>query len=74
MTLTRHEGEFSMYVDGVEKKAYKSSYQLDKPYNLNQESYTYAEKDDKWFSLIDAFGHIREDNGFKKYEETFDIE
>lgn len=74
LTLTRHEGEFSMYVDGVEKKAYKSSYQLDKPYNLDQEPYTYTEKDDKWFSLIDAFGHIREDDGFKKYEETFDIE
>ena len=69
-TITLNEGEFSMYVDGVEEKAYKSSYQLDKPYNMD-----YSQQDEngerkKWYGLIEAFTEIRRDGGFKVYDEV----
>ena len=67
MMITWNEGEYSMYIDGVEEKAYKSSYQLDKPYSLKYTNY--KEKNINWFTVIDAFSHIREDNGFKVYKE-----
>ena len=56
-----------MYIDGVEMKAYKSSYQLDKPYNLLYTNYN--ERGITWFDVEDAFARIREDNGFKTYKE-----
>lgn len=56
-TITYNEGEYSMYVDGVTKKGYKSSYQLEKPYDLSA------------IRLVSVFREIREANGFK----TLDI-
>lgn len=52
-TITYNEGEYSMYVDGVTKKGYKSSYQLEKPYDLSA------------IRLVSTFREIREANGFK---------
>lgn len=66
-TITFNEGEYSMYIDAVEMKGYKSSYQLDKPYNLR--SLGYENKDVSWFTVESAFGKIRQDNGFKQYEK-----
>jgi hypothetical protein len=66
-TLTLNEGEYSMYIDGVEEVAYKSSYQLDKPYSLKADNYEGYRKN--WFSPIEAFSNIRKDNGFKVYGE-----
>ena len=66
-TITLNEGEYSMYIDGVEQVAYKSSYQLDKPYDLKYTSYFECGK--TWFTPIGAFNNIRKDNGFKVYDE-----
>lgn len=35
---TANEGEFSMYIDAVEMKAYKSSYELDNPIDITKET------------------------------------
>lgn len=67
-TLTLNEGEYSMYVDGVTKNAYKSSYQLDKPYNLEIDSW--ENKNQTWFTVKEAFNNIRKDNGFEVYKLT----
>ena len=61
-TITLNEGEYSMYIDAVEEKAYKSSYQLDKPYNLK-----YGRGEEKTYSVEQAFKNIRKDNGFEIY-------
>ena len=58
-TITLNEGEYSMYIDGVTSTAYKSSYQLDKPYPIGHWPVT-VEK---------VFASIRKDGGFKTYEE-----
>ena len=70
LTCTKNEGEYSMYIDGVTKNAYKSSYQLDKPYNLDYDyaKYKYVDNDVNWFYVTQAFKHIRADNGFKTYK------
>ena len=60
-TITYNEGEYSIYIDGVTGNAYKSSYQLDKPYNLSYNNH------EKWYSVIEAFNNIRKDNGFENY-------
>jgi hypothetical protein len=60
-----NEGEYSMYIDAVEEKAYKSSYQLDKPYNMHHE---YLKKEE-YYNVKDAFANIRKDSGFKTYDE-----
>jgi hypothetical protein len=62
------EGEFSMYIDGVVKKAYKSSYQLDKPYNLDYRN----DENKKSFRVKEAFARIRKDNGLMMYDELGD--
>lgn len=67
-TITKLEGEYSMYIDGVEGIAYKSSYQLNKPYNINIGNY--KDYNEKWFNPIDAFHRIRKDNGLENYEEN----
>jgi len=67
-SITNMEGEFSMYIDGVEENAYKSSYNLDKPYNM---SVNYK-SDEKWYNVKDAFALIRKDNGLKTYRELDD--
>ena len=69
-TITLNEGEFSMYVDGVEEKAYKSSYQLDKPYNMDYDQLDENGEHKKWYGLIEAFTEIRRDGGFKVYNEV----
>ena len=66
-TVTMREGEFSMFVDAVGKKAYKSSYQLDKAYSLESDSYENRGK--TWFYATEAFGEIRKDNGLPVYSE-----
>ena len=65
-SITNMEGEYSMYIDGVGEKAYKSSYNLEKPYNMHVE---YSKKE-KTYGVKDAFSEIRKDNGLKSYEEV----
>lgn len=60
-TATPNEGEYSMYIDGISQNAYKSSYQLDKPYHIG-----YGDNQE-WLSVCKAFNKIREDNGLKAY-------
>ena len=67
-TITLNEGEYSMYIDGVEGLAYKSSYDLAKPYNLD-----WRKKDMEFNSLYGAFQKIREDNNFERYNYKTEI-
>lgn len=62
-SITWNEGEYSMFIDGVKRYAYKSSYQLDKPYSMSWEN-----KDAPVYGVKQAFAKIREDGGFPKYE------
>ena len=71
-TITLNEGEFSMYIDGVSEKAYKSSYNLDKPYNMKFVPYDERKKNVKIYNLKEAFAAIRKDGGFKTYDELND--
>lgn len=66
-TITRIEGEYSMYIDGVSQNAYKSSYQLDKPYNMHID-YNKA-KTVPFYNIREAFAKIRHDNGLKSYDD-----
>ena len=63
--LTENEGEYSMYIDGVTMNAYKSSYDLEKPYYIGYEDVAW----DKRLTVKDAFSRIREDGGFPVYHE-----
>lgn len=65
-SITNMEGEYSMYIDGVKEKAYKSSYNLQKPYNMHFE---YPRKK-KVYNVKEAFSKIRKDNGLKTYDEV----
>lgn len=58
--LTRNEGEFSMYIDAVNNKAYASSYKTDieDGINIREEQ-----------EIKDVFGEIRRRNGFKVFEK-----
>ena len=67
-TITLLEGEFSMYIDGVEEKAYKSSYHLDKPYNMRLDYHNPGDH----MSIKQAFAAIRKDNGLLTYDELED--
>ena len=66
-TITRNEGEYSMYIDGVTETAYKSSYQLDTPYSLHID-YSHP-SDTPSYHVEEAFAQIRKDNGFKTYKD-----
>ena len=67
-TITRVEGEYSMYIDGVTENAYKSSYQLDKPYNMH---INYQKRDKiPFYNVSEAFANIRHDNGLKSFDEV----
>lgn len=66
-SITWNEGEFSMFIDGVNKMAYKSSYHLDKPYSLS-----WNNKCVQTYSVKNAFGKIREDGGFPIYKFEHD--
>jgi hypothetical protein len=68
LTITLNEGEYSMYIDGVEEKAYKSSYQLDKPYNMHYDYET--RKENPRYSVAEAFKEIRKDGGFKVFDKN----
>jgi MoaA/NifB/PqqE/SkfB family radical SAM enzyme len=58
--LTKNEGEFSMYIDAVNNKAYASSYKTDieDGINIREEQ-----------NIKDVFGEIRRRNGFKVFEK-----
>lgn len=64
--LTRHEGEYSMFIDAVNCKAYTSSYKDDGAIDI------YGDKDEYDYNHIrpinDIFGEIRRKNGFKVFE------
>lgn len=62
-TITYTEGEYSMFIDGVTCKGYKSSYQKDKPYDLFDDG-----------GVIGAFNNIRKDNGLEIYKNDYDSE
>lgn len=62
-TVTYTEGEYSMFIDGVTCKGYKSSYQKDKPYDLFDDG-----------GVIGAFNNIRKDNGLEIYKNSYDSE
>ena len=67
-TVTLNEGEFSMFIDAVNKKAYKSSYQLEHAYRLDMEDEDDWENYNKtWYDVENAFSLIRKDNGYKTY-------
>ena len=70
-TMTLNEGEFSMYIDGVSQQAYKSSYNLEKPYNMKFVPYDERENN-PMYSIKEAFAEIRKDGGFKTYDEIND--
>jgi len=59
-TMTALEGEYSMYIDAVECNAYKSSYELDKPYPLIRKGNI-----TDCYTPINAFRQIRKDNNLK---------
>lgn len=59
-TITYTEGEYSMFIDGVTRKGYKSSYQKDKPYDLFGGG-----------GVISAFNNIRKDNGLEIYKDDY---
>ena len=73
-----NEGEFSIYVDGVNQVLYKSSYQLDKPYRL----YEWNDKEIKANpfkaraievnDVMGAFACVRKDNGLKVYSDAIE--
>lgn len=60
-TITLNEGEFSMYIDAVEQKAYKSSYQVDNPHDINPGYWTHN-------GIKKVFGQIRKEGGFEVYD------
>lgn len=56
------EGEYSMFIDGVSGNAYKSSYQLDKPYYVGL-----INDREKRLTVKEAFANIRRDNNLSVY-------
>ena len=58
--LTRHEGEYSMFIDAVKNMAYSSSYKDDDGIDVSVGNI------DK---ISDVFGEIRRKNGFKVFEQ-----
>lgn len=63
--LTRHEGEYSMFIDAVKCLAFTSSYKDDGGIDIRN-------NDDPYNSIKemnDIFGEIRKKNGFKVYEK-----
>ena len=67
--VTLNEGEFSLYADAVEKKIYKSSYHLDKPYELyNYYAEWGSNENEGKLKLKEIFKNIRQDCGFNNFE------
>ena len=66
--VTLNEGEFSLYADAVEKKIYKSSYHLDKPYELyNYYAEWGSNENEGKLNLKEIFQNIRKDNGLNNF-------
>ena len=71
--ITLNEGEYSLYVDGVNEVFYKSSYQLDKPYRLYEWNDDEVNKNPfkkiaiEVENVREAFAKVREDNGLPVY-------
>lgn len=66
--LTRNEGEFSMYIDAVNNKAYASSYKTDIEDGIDiriEDDIDIGEEQ----KIKDIFGEIRRRNGFKVFEK-----
>lgn len=64
-SLTFNEGEFSMYVDTVNKRIYRSSYELEKSYPLiplKTRELFYSQH------IENVFSKIRKDRSFPKYK------
>ena len=63
--LTRHEGEYSMFIDAVKMKAYTSSYKDDGGIDIrsNDDCCEYVR------DINEVFGEIRKKNGFKVFEK-----
>jgi hypothetical protein len=59
--LTRHEGEYSMFIDAVNNKAYASSYKTDVEEGIAIGASATP--------LNEVFGEIRRRNGFKVFEQ-----
>lgn len=60
--LTRHEGEYSMFIDAVKMKAYTSSYKDDGGIDI-------CDNDGCYKSIDILFGEIRKKNGFQVFEK-----
>ena len=56
--LTRHEGEYSMFIDAVKMKAFTSSYKDDGGIDIDENT-----------KINEVFGEIRRKNGFKVFEK-----
>lgn len=56
--LTKHEGEFSMFIDAVKMQGFTSSYKDDGGIAINDD-----------IKLNELFGEIRKKNGFKVFEK-----
>ena len=56
--LTKHEGEFSMFIDAVKMQGFTSSYKDDGGIAINSDT-----------KLNELFGEIRRKNGFKVFEK-----
>ena len=64
--LTRHEGEFSMFIDAVKMQAFTSSYKDDGGIDIRNHDADYDY--DKVRPINEVFGEIRKKNGFKVFE------
>lgn len=63
--LTRHEGEYSMFIDAVKCQAFTSSYKDDGAIDIRYNDNPY----DNIKKMDVVFGEIRKKNGFKVYEK-----
>ena len=69
--LTRHEGEYSMFIDAVTCNAFTSSYKDDGAIDIRNyySKYSYADiKYDDIKPINEVFAEIRRKNGFKVFE------
>lgn len=63
--LTRHEGEYSMFIDAVKMQAFTSSYKDDGGIDIRNHDDDY----DGIRNISEVFGEIRKKNGFKVFEK-----
>jgi hypothetical protein len=65
--LTRHEGEYSMFIDAVTCKAFTSSYKDDGAIDIRNHDSKYSYDTIK--PIDEVFAEIRRKNGFKVFEK-----